>query len=94
MVVSLRPIAHRASANQPSKNLPQKENREFQATVADQRATQKLLQAALSILQEFYGKGDAAQALLQRQEPAGPPPPPGFETYKKNAASGGVMGMI
>merc|ERR1712125_86518 len=28
------------------------------------------------------------------QEPAGPPPPPGFEAYKKNAAAGGVMGMI
>merc|ERR1711956_18618 len=30
----------------------------------------------------------------QKQEPAGPPPPPGFEAYKKNAASGGVMDMI
>merc|ERR1719181_2242363 len=28
------------------------------------------------------------------QEPAGPPPPPGFEAYNKNAAAGGVMGMI
>merc|ERR1712130_399552 len=28
------------------------------------------------------------------QEPAGPPPPAGFEAYKKNQASGGVMGMI
>merc|ERR1719499_769327 len=33
--------------------------------------------------------------LLQgAQEPAGPPPPAGFETYKKNEASGGVMQMI
>ena len=31
---------------------------------------------------------------MQTQEPAGPPPPPGFEAYKKNAAAGGVMGMI
>jgi hypothetical protein len=69
------------------------ENKEFQTTVADQRASQKLLQAALTILQDFYGKKDAA-AFVQRQEPAGPPPPPGFEAYKKNAASGGVMGMI
>merc|ERR1712124_131520 len=30
----------------------------------------------------------------QKQEPAGPPPPPGFKEYKNNAASGGVMGMI
>merc|ERR1712107_323878 len=55
----------------------------------DQRETQKMLQAALNVLAEFYGKA----ALLQ-QEPAGPPPPAGFEAYKKNAAAGGVMGMI
>merc|ERR1712072_1248492 len=34
----------------------EKENKEFQMTVADQRATQKLLTAALNILAEFYGK--------------------------------------
>merc|ERR1712151_957803 len=66
----------------------EKENKEFQATVADQRATAKLLKAALTILQDFYGKA----ALMQ--EPAGPPPPAGFEAYKKNQASGGVMGMM
>merc|ERR1719460_1205823 len=71
----------------------EQENKEFQTTVADQRASAKLLQAALAVLQEFYGKQKAA-AMLQRQEPAGPPPPPGFEAYKKSAASGGVMGMI
>merc|ERR1719174_670891 len=71
----------------------EKENKEFQTTVADQRATQKLLQTALGVLQEFYGKEKAA-AFVQRQEPAGPPPPPGFEAYKKSAASGGVMSMI
>jgi len=67
----------------------EKMNKEFQATVSDQRATQKLLQNALSILEGFYGK-----AAMIQQEPAGPPPPAGFESYKKNAASGGVMGMI
>jgi len=70
----------------------EKENKEFQMTVADQRATQKLLTAALNILKSFYAK--KAAALVQKQEPAGPPPPPGFEAYKKNAAAGGVMGMI
>merc|ERR1719468_464160 len=71
----------------------EKENKEFQSTVTDQRETRRLLKAALSVLQDFYGK---KAALLQRrkQEPAGPPPPPGFEAYKKNAASGGVMDMI
>jgi len=67
----------------------EKQNKEFQTTVADQRETQKMLQAALNVLAEFYGKA----ALLQ-QEPAGPPPPAGFEAYKKNAASGGVMSML
>merc|ERR1712203_72054 len=71
----------------------EKENKEFQMTVADQRETQKLLQAALNVLSEFYGKKSKA-AFVQKQEPAGPPPPPGFETYKKNAASGGVMSML
>merc|ERR1712107_681134 len=70
----------------------EKENKEFQQTVADQRASQKLLTAALNILKGFYEKKEKA-ALLQ-QEPAGPPPPPGFKEYKKNVAAGGVMGMI
>merc|ERR1719378_601703 len=68
----------------------EKQNKEFQMTVADQRATQKLLAAALDILKGFYEK----KAALLQQEPAGPPPPPGFKEYKKNAAAGGVMGMI
>ena len=69
----------------------EKENQEFQQTVADQRASQKLLQAALNILKGFYEKKEAA--FLQKQ-PAGPPPPPGFKEYKKNESAGGVMGMI
>merc|ERR1740129_154580 len=71
----------------------EKENKEFQTTVADQRETQRLLKAALNVLQDFYGK-KAAFLQGRRQEPVGPPPPPGFEEYKKNAASGGVMDMI
>ena len=67
--------------------------KEFQMTVADQRATQKLLTAALNILKGFYAK-KAKAALVQVQQPAGPPPPPGFAAYNKNAAAGGVMGMI
>merc|ERR1719409_1006278 len=63
----------------------EKQNKEFQQTVAAQRATQKLLNAALEILKGFYEKKEAA---LLQQEPAGPPPPPGFKDYKKNAAAG------
>jgi hypothetical protein len=62
----------------------EKENKEFQMTVADQRATQKLLAQALNVLKGFYSK-KAKAALLQQEQPAGPPPPPGFQEYKKNA---------
>merc|ERR1719428_2066552 len=71
----------------------EKENKEFQQTVAEQRATQVLLTKALDVLKGFYGE-KAAALLQQKQEPAGPPPPPGFKEYKKSAASGGVMKMI
>merc|ERR1712151_1426768 len=40
-----------------------------------------------------YKKSEAA-SLVQKQEPAGPPPPAGFETYKNNGSSGGVMQLI
>jgi len=71
----------------------EKENKMFQTVVADQRETQKLLQAAVGVLQDFYGKA-AAAALVQKQEPAGPAPPPGFQEYKKSAGSGGVIAML
>merc|ERR1712078_880526 len=38
--------------------------------------------------------GKAKAAFVQQGQPAGPAPPPGFKAYKKNAAAGGVMGMI
>merc|ERR1711972_635017 len=50
----------------------EKQNKEFQSTVADQRETQKLLTAAVAILGEFYGKAEKA-AMIQKQEPVGPP---------------------
>merc|ERR1719353_1392770 len=70
----------------------EKQNKEFQQVVADQRASQKLLTAALDILKGFYEKEEAA--LLQAKDNKGPPPPPGFKEYKKSGAAGGVMGMI
>jgi FtsZ-binding cell division protein ZapB len=69
----------------------EKASSEFQTTVADQRATQMLLKKALGVLEEYYGK---AKASLAQQEPVGPPPPPGFKAFKKNAMSGGVMAEI
>jgi len=67
----------------------EKQNKEFQTTVSDQRATQKLLKAALTVLDGFYGKKGGA---LLQEDPA--PPPAGFDTYKKNEASGDVMSLI
>merc|ERR1719262_1938425 len=67
----------------------EKANSEFQTTVADQRATQKLLAGALNILKSFY---DKAALVQQRQysssdQPAGPPPPPGFKKQAPSAQS-------
>ena len=53
----------------------EKENKELQQVVADQRASQKLLTAALDILKGVYEKA----ALVQD----GQAPPPGFKKYKK-----------
>merc|ERR1719359_410405 len=72
----------------------EKENKEFQTTVADQRATQKLLAAALNILKGFYDKASLVQKKADQKVAAGQAPPPGFKSYEKNAASGGVMGMM
>jgi len=69
----------------------EKENADFQQTISDQRATQKLLGSALDVLKKVFDK----KALLQtNQEPAGPPPPAGFKKYEKSSGSGGVLGML
>jgi DNA repair exonuclease SbcCD ATPase subunit len=69
------------------------ENKDFQETVADQRATQAILKKAVERLGEFYNK----QALLQTGQPvpgaAAPPPPQGFGEYKKSGG-GGAMALI
>merc|ERR1719198_350041 len=67
------------------------ENKDFQTTVADQHETQALLQKALGVLEAVYAK---KESFVQKQEPAGPPPPPGFKTYKKQGGAGGVLGML
>merc|ERR550514_2206363 len=60
----------------------EKANKEFQVTVADQRATQKLLQQALNVLKGFYDK----KALVQKKQTSekqlsSQAPPPGFKSY-------------
>merc|ERR1719359_1250157 len=68
------------------------ENSDFQTTVADQRATKELLNKALDVLKPIFAK--KFLQVSARQEPAGPPPPPGFKEYKQSAGAGGVMGMM
>jgi len=73
----------------------EKEKGEFQTTVADQRATQKLLGVSLKILADFYKHTFFVQTNQKGQKTAaGQAPPPGFKAFEKNAASGGVMGMM
>jgi DNA repair exonuclease SbcCD ATPase subunit len=71
------------------------ENDDFQKVVADQRATQQILTAALDKLKGFYEKSFVqTRAHSKAKQPAGPPPPPSFKKYEKSSGSGGVMGMI
>jgi len=67
----------------------EKENKEFQMTVADQRATQKLLTSVLNVLKNIYNKDKkAAAVLVQGKQPAA------FEKHKKNAKGTGLVGML
>jgi len=76
------------------------ENKVFQQTVADQRATQAILQRALTRLNEVYGfvqsKAKAQTKAQTKQEPgaAAPPPPADLSEYKQNQGAGGVLTMI
>merc|ERR1719473_2056007 len=67
----------------------EKENKEYQETIADQRATQAILKKAVDRLGEFYNK----KALMQVPGEASSPMPAGFGEYKK-AGGGGALAMI
>jgi len=69
------------------------ENKDFQAVVADQRETQKLLNSALNVLKAVYAKKGNFVQVKKGAQP-GPPPPPGFGEYKKAGGAGGVLGML
>jgi chromosome segregation ATPase len=60
------------------------ENADFQTVVSDQRATQGILTNALNVLKAVYDKKAFVQT---RQEPAGPPPPPGFKKYDQSSGA-------
>jgi len=70
------------------------ENKDFQATVSDQRETQKLLTSALNVLKAVYAKKFLQVGASKRLGQPGPPPPPGFGEYKKAGGAGGVLGML
>merc|ERR1719379_2860839 len=70
------------------------ENKDFQATVSDQRETQKLLTSALNVLKAVYAKKFLQVGASKRLTQPGPPPPPGFGEYKKAGGAGGVLGML
>jgi peptidoglycan hydrolase CwlO-like protein len=71
------------------------ENKDFQGTVADQRATKELLKKAYDVLAAVFKKFIQMEAKTSKfSQPAGPPPPPGFKEYKQSSGSGGVMGML
>jgi len=73
----------------------QKENTEYQTTVADQRATQQILAKAMDKLKGFYSKkASLLQAGRQTPDLVGAAPPGDFQPYKKKGGAGGVMGMI
>jgi len=63
------------------------ENAEFQTTVADQRATQDILNKALGKLKAFYKKAKGGAFAQQT-------PPVKFNSYKTNAGASPVIGMI
>merc|ERR1719353_2010501 len=80
----------------------QAENRQFQTTVADQRATQTILLKALDRLNVFYdeqsllqakAKKPASKSLLQGHAKQAPPPP-GLSEYKSNGGAGSVLAML
>ena len=67
----------------------EKENKEFQGVVMEQRQTQKLLQEASASLKKFYVK---APAFIQaKKSKAGEPE---FKDYKEQSGSFGVISML
>jgi chromosome segregation ATPase len=83
-------IAETETAILKASQVREGENAEFQTVVADQRATQDILNKALGKLKEFY-KSAKGGALVQK---ASQEPPVKFNSYKKNAGASPVIGMI
>mmetsp|Transcript_55342 Transcript_55342/g.177472 ORF Transcript_55342/g.177472 Transcript_55342/m.177472 type:complete len:689 (-) Transcript_55342:47-2113(-) len=74
------------------------QHQDFQATVAEQREAQGLLQQALDVLRSSYAAAGPQEASLAQQalarRSAAPTPPAGFGAYKANGAGPGVLAML
>eukprot|EP00930_Biecheleria_cincta_P023417 TRINITY_DN16924_c1_g1_i1.p1 TRINITY_DN16924_c1_g1~~TRINITY_DN16924_c1_g1_i1.p1 ORF type:complete len:653 (+),score=228.02 TRINITY_DN16924_c1_g1_i1:76-2034(+) len=68
----------------------EKENKEFQKTIADQRQAQQQLKKALVVLKDYYSKPQAS--LLQKNDTH--KSAPDFKNYKQSSGSVGVMSML
>ena len=68
----------------------EKENKEFQGVVMEQRQTQQLLQEASASLKKFYVK-EAPAFIQAKKSKAGEPE---FKDYKEQSASFGVISML
>merc|ERR1719321_326043 len=66
-------------------------NKEFQQTIADQRATQELLQKVYNRLATVYAP---KKSFVQEPGEASSPAPPAFKAYKKDGGGGGVLSLI
>lgn len=66
----------------------EKENKEFQKTITDQRMAQQELNKALKVLKAFYSK--PKEALVQASEGDAPE----FKTFKQSSGSYGVLSML
>lgn len=76
----------------------EKQNKEFQMTISDQRATQEILTKALERLQAFYANKASLVQTVNKNTASmhhAQAPPPGFgRAYQKNSGSTGAMGML
>jgi len=73
----------------------QRENLDYQSTIADQRATQDVLKQALERLAKFYNSEEFLQKHTQRMtHDATQTPPVAQAEYNPNSGASGVMQMI
>merc|ERR1719313_636638 len=73
----------------------EKANKIFQQAVADQRATQNVLNKVYKRLEKVYAaKTPAKNATLIEEGHAQAPPPPAFKEYKKSEGGGGVLSLV